>query len=337
MSVWILYDSVTNSVFESQVLTPAIKQLEKNKNPVTTIISFERNINQAKKILKHLKLPNNLKIILNPRWYFFGTFSLWLAAKQVCHKLHTIKPISIIARGPLAGWIALNILQRTSPKPSLTIQARGLASEEYHFAHKVSWKNPARWLMYKILNDIEQSVYGKAKTIEAVSKALKSYLVQTFKASPQAICIAKDDIPSRISTEKQKEWRNEIRKTLKINSEQTVYCYSGSAKPWQCAQETIEFFAQQLKKDKNVILLILSRNTKVFSDYLAANNIPQKSYRLLSVQPVKLIQYLCSADFGILLRKPHIINWVSRPTKALEYQAAGLKIIHNNTIDWLQK
>jgi hypothetical protein len=48
-----------------------------------------------------------------------------------------------------------------------------------------------------------------------------------------------------------------------------------------------------------------------------------------------IYHYLAAADIGIIFRKPHIINWISRPTKILEYQAVGLKIIHNNTVAML--
>jgi len=50
-----------------------------------------------------------------------------------------------------------------------------------------------------------------------------------------------------------------------------------------------------------------------------------------------LYVYLAAADYGLLFRHKDIINWVSRPTKMLEYQAVGLKIIHNNTIEWLSE
>ena len=48
-----------------------------------------------------------------------------------------------------------------------------------------------------------------------------------------------------------------------------------------------------------------------------------------------VIKYLCAADAGILLRKKDVVNWVARPTKILEYRAAGLKIIHNDTVAML--
>jgi hypothetical protein len=65
--------------------------------------------------------------------------------------------------------------------------------------------------------------------------------------------------------------------------------------------------------------------------------IPVNRYFVLSVEPKKLDRYLCACDSGLLFRDKDIINWVSRPTKMLEYQAAGLQVIHNHTIDWLER
>ncbi|MFH1832527.1 MAG: hypothetical protein ABH827_07080, partial [bacterium] len=65
------------------------------------------------------------------------------------------------------------------------------------------------------------------------------------------------------------------------------------------------------------------------------HNLPKTAYKIISVRQEQLYEYLSCANFGFLLREEDIINWVSRPTKMLEYQAVGLKIIHNNTIAWL--
>lgn len=114
-----------------------------------------------------------------------------------------------------------------------------------------------------------------------------------------------------------------------------VYCYNGSGKTWQCPQESILFFKQELEKNKNVFLLILSQDKEIFNHFVSHHQLPQHSYHIMHVPHHEVIHYLSACDTGILLRKPHLVNWVSRPTKALEYQAAGLTIVHNNTVAWL--
>jgi hypothetical protein len=37
----------------------------------------------------------------------------------------------------------------------------------------------------------------------------------------------------------------------------------------------------------------------------------------------------------MIMREANIVNWTSRPIKAIEYLKAGLEIIHNGTIQWI--
>ena len=61
------------------------------------------------------------------------------------------------------------------------------------------------------------------------------------------------------------------------------------------------------------------------------------SYHITTISHADIYRYLAAADAGIVLRESHPINWVSRPTKILEYQAAGLAIVHNNTIGYITR
>ncbi|MCF7899527.1 hypothetical protein K9L05_02655, partial [Candidatus Babeliales bacterium] len=137
-------------------------------------------------------------------------------------------------------------------------------------------------------------------------------------------------------TDKEKEfWKNKIRKKLNISGNKTIYCYSGSYKAWQGLPEIINFFKEKYNQDKNIFLLILSSDKKIIQKMLFESTLPDNSYLVLNIRPENLYKYLSACNVGLLFREEDIINWVSRPTKMLEYQAAGLEIMHNNTIDLL--
>ena len=86
------------------------------------------------------------------------------------------------------------------------------------------------------------------------------------------------------------------------------------------------------EKEFNAILAQL-KDTDKFVHELQHHKIPTDRYAITSVsQQSELFEFLSAADFGMLFREKDIINWVSRPTKMLEYQAVGLKIVHNNTV-----
>jgi hypothetical protein len=340
---FILYDGIRNSIFISQVLQPILNMLKEDNNLEITLISFEKT-RPSNKILKDLIPANNrLHFVLARKLPFYGKSSLKLALFQLKKLFKIIETDEIIARGPLAGWIAINTIKQTKNKKiKLTIQARGLCAEEYKFTSKykeenIIYKN-IRKLIYKKLKLVELEAYKKdkklnaTKTIESVSPALKEYLATNFHAARSKTIIATKDIPLNVNEQNRIKWRQAIRKELKIKDDQPVYCYSGSYKPWQCIPEIIEYFFNQYNNNKKSFLLLLSPDKKALEKLLIQKNIPNTSYALLNVNPNDLFKYMAAGDIGLLFREKDIINWVSRPTKMLEYQAAGLKIVHNKTI-----
>ena len=98
--------------------------------------------------------------------------------------------------------------------------------------------------------------------------------------------------------------------------------------------ETVAYFVEQYGSLPNSFLLILSPDIAQFTATLAQSTLTQSQYRVINVPTQELISYLAAADVGFLFRHPDIINWVSRPTKVLEYSAAGLRIVHNGTVGY---
>jgi hypothetical protein len=180
-------------------------------------------------------------------------------------------------------------------------------------------------------------VYGNyaqypAITITTVSEALRQYLIQTFNTRSHRIIVEAADIPPIFDAQSILQWRAALRKTISICQQKYVYVYNGSAKSWQCPEETVAYFAQQYKNNSDSFLLILTQDQQDFITLCDKYVIPKHAYHITFVPHDHIYHYLAAADAGIIFRKPHIINWVSRPTKILEYQAVGLKIIHNNTV-----
>jgi len=341
----VIYDSITNSVFESQVAKPLSAHYQEYSHII--IVSFEVQEVSAN-VLKLLQenYPR-LKFVLYKRCIFFGRISLLGCVFLLRTLLKNYSTVDFLARGPQAGFIAY-WARRKNKQEQLIIQARGLLAQEYLYINQQQAVLSSS-IMQKICNLIkekfvklraqqyyrlEQYVYTlNLISIEAVSSALEEYLVKKYNAYKNNIIIATKDIPAPLPAEQIYAWRTEIRDHLGISATQKIYCYSGSAKAWQCTQETIAFF-KQLKHDDNAqnFLLILTYEKELFNQLLISTGINKSSYAVVSVPPTELFKYLAACDYGIIFRKPHIINWVSRPTKILEYKAVSVPIIHNNTI-----
>lgn len=337
--VYVLYDSIENSVFESQIIQPLVLLCEQNTQLIITLISFEKKKFSQEYLAK--KIPASFNFIQCTYVPFFGLWSLYWPIIQLKKCLQKFQSYTLIARGPIAGYIAQKSINNACKK--LTVQARGLLAEEYAYTHAKN-KNIKKLLHHircRWFKRLEHETYKDKKIecpwdIEAVTDALRSFLIHWFDADPNKIIIAINDIPKSISSQFIIKWRHEKRAELHISERARVYCYNGSLKPWQCPEEIISFFKKQLHKDSSSFLLILTPDTKAFEALLQRENLAAYS-KVISVPHQEVYAYLAAADIGLLFREKNIMNWVSRPTKALEYRAVGLEIKHNHTVAYLKE
>jgi len=358
----VLYDGIQNSVFKSLVIAPLLKKLERNENLEITLISFEKNLLDKSVIMRNVPAHDRLHLILCRRLPFLGKLSLWLSVFQLRRILRFIPLDDALARGPLASWVTLKALypflkdynkvsktEKLPPLPSLTLQARGLAAEEYNFVKRHEkhpwWKQLLHRFICRRLKRVEYEAFGQPVykmypgriCIEVISPALKDFLVQNYKTDPAHIILSTDDLPKSIPAEKRTELRKKIREELSIPENAYVYVYAGSAAAWQSIPEMLFYVIEQRAANPDVFFLVLSQDKETFKKYFEKMNIPPEAACVISVPAHEVSNYLCAADAGLLFRRHDIMNWVSRPTKMLEYEAAGLKIIHNHTIALLRE
>lgn len=332
--IWVMYDSMNNSIFESQVAQPLIQYTQNYSRVI--LVSFE----QANTPIQSTMYPFEIKVL--KKYRFWGRSSLYPAIRALRKFLKTFNTYELIARGPIAGYLC-RAAARDTVCQKLTIQARGLLAEEYRYtnAQANGWKSYIHTYRAYLYEKLEQKAYRIQEahiptTIEAVSDALAAYLVKHYKIPAHLITIAQQDIPAIIPELQKKEWRSAIRTTLNVPDNTFVYCYNGSAKAWQCAQETTDFFVQEYAHNSHSFLLVLTQDVDIFKQLLRNYALPESAYHICTVKQHDLYRYLAACDAGIVLRKPHILNWISRPTKVLDYQAVGLSIVHNNTISMLR-
>jgi hypothetical protein len=344
--IFVVYDSIHHSIFEGQVLAPLLKKLNEGLHSSVHIISFEEELSPTVLFAhkNYSSLDARLTITLFKRPRFIIETLLWHQSLQLKKILKTYKhSYQLYARGPLAGIIAQQAV--TSDCTALTLQARGLLAKEHSYTYKNS--SGIRAILHafrtKQLSCLERNAYTPPPhkqfsfAIEAVSPALKKYLIETYHIPETVFTFPLFDTPAPLPPEKKLLHRTALRTQLNIPQDARVYVYNGSLKAWQCPEETIVRFKEALKKESKTIFLALTQDDTLMRTLLQQAHIPACSYRVLHVPQKEVLHYLCAADYGMLFREAHPLNWVSRPTKLLEYQAVGLEIIHNNTIALLVK
>lgn len=334
--LYIIYDSITNSVFQSQVFAPTLKELQSDETLHVTILSFERNTLPSS-IANHYNNHKRLSLHIQQRMPYLGTWSLYSLIRFTKNYIKTQAITHLKARGPFAGFIA----QKASTTLPLCIQARGLVAEEWRFTRNDQSSlatNIMNQYRYWLFTNLERSVYSSKRKnayFEVVSPALQSYLIEKYNAQKKLFTAAAHDAPAVITSLEKKALRKKIRTQLHIDETTFVYCYSGSAHPWQCIDEAIDYFQEHKSKHMSALLLMLTCDATKIKAILEKKKVDRSLYRVINVNPDELYEYLAAADVGFLFRKKDIINWVARPTKMLEYKAARLPIIHNNTIELL--
>ena len=344
LTVMVIADSMTNSVFQGQVLEPLYVQRKQNPCAPYIILSLESVIMPRECYAKLVPLSYHISWEVIKRGPFWGTLSLYPTVRRLRKALSHYDSYNIIARGAIAGFLSARALNPRHCR-SLLIQARGLLAEEYRYTHM---RNQTTWsylhaLRARSYEKIERMVYGShfASSIrnlisfESVSDGLAEYLTQQYQTDPARILVTCHDFPRKIESSQRLKLRKQMRVSLDIAYDAYVYCYNGSAHPWQCPEEIVRFFSGQLSTDPRAILLIVTQEAQAFEMICKKYEVPGSNYRIISVDHTNVYSYLCVADAGILFRESHIINWVSRPTKLLEYCAAQLQIIHNGTVAYV--
>lgn len=338
----VIYDGIDNSVFDSQVIQPLLKRMELNQAQKIILVSFENKKPTQKTILEKIPTHPSLLFISCKKFPYIGLLNLYFAAFTLQKILKKYSSYDLLARGPLAGFICQKAYGASCNE--LTIQARGLLSEEYAYERDQQFLGPWGW-WYSFRKwqffALEKKTYTKSShlqtniVIQTVSKALCEYLITVYDADRAQVKVSTHDIPATMPPTQLAFWKKEVRRELAIPTDAIVYCYNGSIKPWQCPELAINYFKQIYQKNSRAFLYILTPDKNKFEVLIKKNELPTHSYRIMHVRHNQIYRFLAAADIGIMFRTPHIVNWVSRPTKALEYMSTGLTIEHNNTISWL--
>lgn len=343
--VFVIYDGINNSVFSSQVLQPLLKRAKKNQHQKIYLISFERTLLSEQKIARLIPHRENIIFVQFWRLPFMGRLSLRLSTVQLRTFLRRLSCYSMIARGPLAGWVSMRAISPASCA-SYTVQARGLLAQEYEMSHPTGYnyiKGFFCWIRKKQMEIVEHAAFSPKPElslakfrIEAVTTALKEYLVEAYGVNASHVVLAVDDMPPRVVEYQRLVWREEIRNQLHISPQAHVYCYSGAVKPWQCPGAVVDYFKSELARQRNnSFLLVLTQDAAAFAKVIQEKQLDQKYYTIMTIPHDEMYKYLSACDTGIVFREKHIVSWISRPVKAMEYKSAGLTIAHNNTSAWL--
>lgn len=110
-------------------------------------------------------------------------------------------------------------------------------------------------------------------------------------------------------------------------------CYLGSLGTCYLLKEMADFFMELKRRKPDAFFLIISHTDKAYiEETLIKEGLEQKDFRIISLKPDEVGQYLSQCRFGIMFIKPVECKIGSSPTKFAESLAAGVPVIVNKGI-----
>lgn len=313
--IYLTYNDQPSGIYYSQVID-VIKYLNSiQNNQKVRLVAFIsiRNFIGNRKLIKNA-LPDSIVLPMAPgakrwKWNIFSLSLLMLLNNSD----------TIMARGPFAAALALNIKQKGRIK-RVVFDARGAYKaelNEYNIVNDAILKNQ--------ISSIEQDVLRRCDAILAVSHALVDYWKTEYEFVSEKHVV----IPCTLSNDfifdfpKPLEILN-YKKQAGFDEKDIVAVYSGSAAGWQSFSLVEKLLDQLMDKNKSVKLLWLTSDFNRNSDF-----VKKFSNRIITnwLKPADVRTYLLAADYGILYRENSITNKVASPVKFAEYLSCGLNIV----------
>jgi len=330
--IYVISDSLMNSVFDSQVLSMLEFLRHQGRRP-SLLVSFERRSVRDSVLRKKLEVTKRVgtDVLIIERPPFLGRGPLkslgQRLAKILIDRVKGTEPLVLHCRGAVAAYIAIQTKAFLSKLSNTNIKVladiRGVPEEL--LVHTSVWRWPLNQFRYRELKRIEKTVYLQADSLCCVSNAFKDYIIKRFGRSPEKITVVHCAVDTDLF-----RFDPKIRFTMRHKlglKDKLVLVYSGSLAPWQLPNKLLDFFTLVKKIHPNSHLLMLTKDTSAARNLLKKRLKESVSVTLLSLNHREVPSYLMAGDVGLLLREDTIINRVAFPTKFAEYLSSGLFVV----------
>ena len=221
-------------------------------------------------------------------------------------------------------WLIASLV--SSRKIKWVVDVHGVAPEERYDNGSYSVLNEIKFRLNKLF---EKKYLKKAKHIIVVSQNLKEHYVNEYSIEPSKIIIVPNCIYATSNdvyiTKEESNKSTQIKETLAPSGE-TLYIYAGGVGVYHKVDSIVKWFDEKIIDNSKLILLIPKSYKSV--DTIDSN----ERVEIFQVEHSDVRAYLLASDFGIIFRDDKLLNIVADPTKVPEYLAAGIRIIHTESV-----
>jgi len=194
-----------------------------------------------------------------------------------------------------------------------------------------------RWRLHeRFYSHYEGRLLREGDAAVCVSHKLKDVMVRRYRLTPKQA----DRIhvfPSVASRERfafHPEARAKRRHALGLDRRFIVIYNGNLLGRWQVPEKLVEVFRLIRERRPDAFFLVLTPEDhwRQIRHHLEAARLSPDDYRLCTCQHQEVVEFLCAADVGLLLRDRHPMNEVAAPGKFAEYVLSGLPIIMTDGI-----
>ncbi len=211
---------------------------------------------------------------------------------------------------------ALRGLNRSTKK--ILVDVRGAFVEELEQSKRFGFARRINKLIDYYL--MVRPVFKSLNYFNTVTSDLSDYIVLKHGLHSKNLFCVPTIVSDRFKYSNQE--RIKVRNELGLTENDIVGIFvTGSSQGWQCEEQVLELLSNQ-----SIKLIMLSKekilNERVISRF---------------VKHSEVCSYLSASDFAVILRDNHLINAVASPIKFSEYMVCGLPVIHNGTVNIINK
>jgi hypothetical protein len=327
----ISYEGLANPIIESQVLEHA-NLLSRNgiSCEVWLLCGTKKMFKESELRLKVIQMNHLVKIrLLRSVWHNLPMseyFNAYILYKQIIKSCISVEWIH--ARTEYVGMVCAFLKKYIRFKLILDIRGDTLSEILLETSKRSFLENFFLKIKFHLEDWRGKIVKRKADAAIFVSKELKRiYERKGYDLPTQIIpCVV---ISSLFYFDIGK--RKNMRKKLGYSDSDIVICYSGSTEVWQCADETIQLIKYFMKEYSNISAIILSKQKEKFRQLVGPTF--ENKFTFIYAEFHEVNDYLNAADFAVLLREKHVVNYVASPVKFAEYSTAGLYVITTDAVE----
>jgi hypothetical protein len=235
----------------------------------------------------------------------------------------------VMARLALAlkqRWPALRVISELEGDDLAEVQYKRSKTERL-----TPWRRLLWTLEHNYYERAERRILIESDAVICVSRKLREVMVHRYALTThQAERV--HVIPTLASRKEfyfDPDRRERTRRALNLQ-DRFVVVYSGNLRArWQVPEKIVEAFAfvREVRPTAFFLILAPAADHACLEPLLSQAGITSGEVRLLACPHGEVVNHLCAADVGLLLRDRHPMNEVAAPGKFAEYVLSGLPIV----------